>query len=164
MHQDLIDRLSCARAALAGAQTFARETRDMVYTMQSQLDAGGMTTDREVVAMAELERAATVLTRVLESAAAATNKISNLVEWSLDTLNGKLNAEEIEILNHARYKAAGGMYCGDGPDMRNLVARGYMRSCGHKSFVPDEYFTITDAGREKLATIADEKLVEVPEV
>ena len=62
----------------------------------------------------------------------------------------KLNKEQIEILNHAAYKAANGFYCGDSPDMRQLVMEGLMVSAGRKSFVPDEYFSITKKGREIL--------------
>jgi len=54
------------------------------------------------------------------------------------------------ILDHTIHRASGGMYCGDSPDMQQLVAAGLMRSSGHKFFVPDEYFQITIEGREAL--------------
>lgn len=58
-----------------------------------------------------------------------------------------LNREQIGILDHTLHRAAGGLYCGDGKDMQALVAAGLMVSAGRKSFVPDEYFRITEAGR-----------------
>ena len=61
-----------------------------------------------------------------------------------------LSKEQLAILNHTAYRAAGGLYCGDSPDMQGLVAAGLMVSAGKKSFVPDEYFRITGEGREAL--------------
>lgn len=55
-----------------------------------------------------------------------------------------------EILEHTAYRAAGGFYCGDSDDMQKLVELGLMTSAGKKSFVPDEYFKLTNAGREAL--------------
>ena len=57
---------------------------------------------------------------------------------------------QIEILDHTVHRAAGGLYCGGGPDMDALVAAGMMESAGRKSFVPDEYFRITAKGRSAL--------------
>jgi hypothetical protein len=34
--------------------------------------------------------------------------------------------------------------------MKALVAAGLMKSCGRASWCPDEYFTITTAGKEAL--------------
>lgn len=62
----------------------------------------------------------------------------------------KLTREQREILYHAANRAVGGYYCGGGKDMDNLVAAGLMVSAGRKSFVPDEYFRITSAGRAAL--------------
>jgi len=61
-----------------------------------------------------------------------------------------LNREQIAILHHTEHVAAGGYYCGDSKDMAALVAAGLMESAGRKSFVPDEYFRITGAGRRAL--------------
>jgi hypothetical protein len=58
--------------------------------------------------------------------------------------------EQLAIMRHAATRAANGHYCGDGPDMRALVARGLMESAGRKPFVPDEYFRLTEQGREFL--------------
>jgi hypothetical protein len=60
------------------------------------------------------------------------------------------NGEQWDILYHTQYCAAGGYYCGGGKDMDALVAAGLMESAGRKSFVPDEYFRITGAGRTAL--------------
>lgn len=62
-------------------------------------------------------------------------------------------------LYHTEHRAAGGFYCGGGKDMDALVAAGLMQSAGRKSFVPDEYFRITAAGRSALrqATQPDER-------
>ena len=58
-----------------------------------------------------------------------------------------LTAEQRAILDHTANKAAGGRYCGDSPDMQKLVELGLMESAGRLSFVPDEYFRLTSAGR-----------------
>lgn len=58
--------------------------------------------------------------------------------------------EQLEILRHTAYRAAGGLYCGGGADMDRLVRNGFMRCVGWKSFVPDPYFVITEAGRDIL--------------
>lgn len=61
-----------------------------------------------------------------------------------------LTREQISIMDHVIHHAAGGFYCGTSPDMRELVNLGFMESAGRKSFVPDEYFKITRAGRAAL--------------
>jgi hypothetical protein len=61
-----------------------------------------------------------------------------------------LTEEHMEIMRHTRDRAAGGFFCGDSPQMRELVAKGLMVSAGWKSFVPDEYFRLTEKGRETL--------------
>lgn len=66
------------------------------------------------------------------------------------TGSATLTREQRAILHHTVHRAAGGFYCGGGPDMDVLVARGLMQSAGRKSFVPDEYFRITAAGRTAL--------------
>lgn len=62
-----------------------------------------------------------------------------------------MNKEQVEILDHTVSRAANGLYCGDSPDMRELVRLGLMQNAGRKSFVPDPYFRITTKGREALA-------------
>jgi hypothetical protein len=61
-----------------------------------------------------------------------------------------LNAEQRAILDHTAHRAAGGLYCGDSPDMQELVKAGLMVSAGRKAFVTDEYFKMTSKGREVL--------------
>ncbi len=68
-----------------------------------------------------------------------------------------LNSEQLAILDHAANRAAGGFYCGDSPDMQELVAAGLMRSAGRKQCVPDEYFHLTGAGRDALRAANKEK-------
>lgn len=53
-------------------------------------------------------------------------------------------------MDHTANRTANGLYCGDSPDMQELVAAGLMVSVGRKSFVPDEYFKLTAAGYEAL--------------
>lgn len=65
-------------------------------------------------------------------------------------MNNKLTKEQIAILDHTIHHAAGGLYCGGGKGMDALVSVGLMISAGRKSFVPDEYFRITDDGRKAL--------------
>lgn len=60
----------------------------------------------------------------------------------------ELTNEHISILEHTNYKASGKMYCGDSKEMQELCGMKLMRSLGRKSFVPDEYFTITQKGKE----------------
>jgi len=59
-----------------------------------------------------------------------------------------INQEQKEILDHTMHRAANGLYCGDSEDMQDLVKKGLMVSAGKKSFVPDEYFKITEKGRK----------------
>lgn len=66
------------------------------------------------------------------------------------TPDASLTSEQIAILHHTEHRAAGGAYCGGGSDMDALVSAGLMESAGRKSFVPDEYFRITSAGRTAL--------------
>jgi len=64
-----------------------------------------------------------------------------------------MNKNQLEILQHTVSRAAGGLFCGDSPDMQALVKEGLMISYTNlwrKSFVPDEYFSITSKGREAL--------------
>lgn len=65
-------------------------------------------------------------------------------------MNAEITKEQREILYHTEHRAAGGFFCGGGKDMDALVAAGLMESAGRKSFVPDEYFKITSAGRKEL--------------
>jgi len=58
-----------------------------------------------------------------------------------------VNKNQVDILSHTQTGAAGGFYCGDSEDMQGLVLLGLMESAGRKSFVPDEYFRMTDKGR-----------------
>ena len=61
-----------------------------------------------------------------------------------------LTKEQIEILKHTKYGAANRHFCGDSEDMQVLVKLGLMKPIGKKSFVPDEYFTLTTKGLEVL--------------
>ena len=64
-----------------------------------------------------------------------------------------LTDEEIEIMKHTDKRAAHNLYCGDSKAMRSLVKKGFMRSAGFKSFVPSEYFTLTEQGWFTLGNI-----------
>lgn len=75
---------------------------------------------------------------------------SNQMKIEMNTGTICLSQNQIDILHHTHYRAAGGLYCGGGKDMEALVAAGLMESAGRKSFVPDEYFSITSAGRKTL--------------
>ena len=61
-----------------------------------------------------------------------------------------LTQNQRDILYHTAHRAPGGFYCGGGKDVGVLVAAGLMQSAGFKSFVPDEYFRLTSAGRAAL--------------
>jgi len=58
-----------------------------------------------------------------------------------------INKNQIDILEHTQNRASNGFYCGDSEDMQGLIGLGLMESAGRKSFVPDEYFRMTDKGR-----------------
>jgi hypothetical protein len=62
----------------------------------------------------------------------------------------ELSKNQLGILNHTVQRSAHEFFCGDSPDMQKLVEKEFMVSAGRKSFVPDEYFQITDKGREVL--------------
>jgi len=64
----------------------------------------------------------------------------------------ELSVEKLEILNHTAHRAANGRYCGDSLDMQRLVTLGLMKSAGRVSFVPDEYFKLTNKGRQAVST------------
>lgn len=66
-----------------------------------------------------------------------------------------LTKNQIDILDHTLHRAAGGLYCGDEPDVRALCDAGLMQYAGKKSFVPDPYFRATPAGREALKAAAE---------
>ncbi len=60
-----------------------------------------------------------------------------------------ITSNQRSILDHTAHKTANNLYCGDSDDMQALVSLGLMVSVGFKSFVPDEYFTLTSVGRKK---------------
>lgn len=62
----------------------------------------------------------------------------------------KLTKNQVEIIDHAYYRAANKMFCGDSKDMQELCKNGLMKYAGKKSFVPSPYFTITRKGIEAL--------------
>lgn len=63
----------------------------------------------------------------------------------------KVTNNQREILDHTAHRTAGGFYCGDSDNMQTLVRLGLMVSAGKKSFVTDEYFALTGAGRQVLS-------------
>jgi hypothetical protein len=75
-----------------------------------------------------------------------------------------LNREQVSILDHTMHRAAGGLYCGDGPDMDALVDSGLMAYAGRKAFVEWPYYKITEAGRKAFmeAMAAKPKPVQKP--
>lgn len=69
----------------------------------------------------------------------------------------ELSREQIEILDHTEHRGAGRLYCGGSKDIDALVKSGLMEYAGRKSFVPDDYYRITEAGRRALSALAPEK-------
>ena len=63
----------------------------------------------------------------------------------------KLNDEHIAIMRHTATRAARGMYCGDSPEMKELTEAGLMVCMGKPSYCHDPYFSLTPAGRARLA-------------
>ncbi len=80
----------------------------------------------------------------------ARTRIEAIVKQALKERKVKLNNEQRDILDHTANRAAQGLYCGDSPDMQSLVKHGLMVSAGRKSFVPDEFFSITTKGKQAL--------------
>lgn len=58
-----------------------------------------------------------------------------------------MTREQYAILDHTMHRAARNCYCGNSKTMQELVELGFMRSVGTPGWSPDEYFTITPAGR-----------------
>ena len=58
-----------------------------------------------------------------------------------------MTQEQKEILKHASKHP---FYCGGGSGMDSLCDQGLMAYAGKKSFVPDPYYQITDAGKKAL--------------
>lgn len=65
-----------------------------------------------------------------------------------------MNAEQWEILYHAKWRAAGGMYCGSksDPNIIGLVEAGFFREAGTPAHLPDTdaYYAVTGAGGKAL--------------
>jgi hypothetical protein len=60
-----------------------------------------------------------------------------------------MTPNQLGIIDHTLHRASvPGLFCGNSPDMQALVRLGYMASAGRVSWVPDEYFRITAAGRQ----------------
>jgi len=68
----------------------------------------------------------------------------------------KLNKEEKDILKHTLERAANKRFCGGSPDMDSLVDKGLMKDLGKVSFVPDNYYTITQEGEAALKGVSVE--------
>jgi hypothetical protein len=70
-----------------------------------------------------------------------------------------ITANQREILQHTKWRAANRVYCGatEDPDMQALCDAGLMEALGRKPWLPetDAYFTITDAGIRWLAITPD---------
>lgn len=84
------------------------------------------------------------------------SKQESMTDSNANACAHSLTREQREILYHTEHRAAGGFYCGGGKEMDALVAAGLMQSAGRKSFVPDEYFRITPAGRAALRSQNEE--------
>jgi hypothetical protein len=62
----------------------------------------------------------------------------------------RLTEKHMAIMEHTQNRAASGLYCGDSPEMQDLVRWGLMAYAGRKPFVPDSFFQLTSKGREFL--------------
>jgi hypothetical protein len=62
------------------------------------------------------------------------------------------NHEEYSILLHTQKNKR---FCGDSKEMQSLIEKGLMKSLGKVSWVPDEYFGLTDAGKQFLTAFQD---------
>lgn len=61
-----------------------------------------------------------------------------------------LTKEQREILHHTLHRAAGGRYCGGGPEMDALVSAGLMIYLGTPGWASDPFYGITLEGRAAL--------------
>lgn len=68
-----------------------------------------------------------------------------------------LTTSQLETLRHTQRNQ---LFCGEDRNVLDCVAMGLMEFAGRKSFVPDRYFRLTDAGRQALAQYA--RAVEAP--
>lgn len=59
----------------------------------------------------------------------------------------QLNNEQKAIINHTIENE---LFCGGSEDMDELCELGFMKFVGHKPFVPDPYYRVTDLGREEV--------------
>jgi hypothetical protein len=63
----------------------------------------------------------------------------------------ELTREQLAILKYVTTRSSRpGEYCGGGEAMDGLVELGLMRSIGKASWCPDEFFRITEAGRQAI--------------
>lgn len=65
-----------------------------------------------------------------------------------------LTSEHIAIMKHTATRAAGGMYYGDSPEMRELEKAGLMVFMGKPAFSHDPVFSLTTAGKDIVAQYA----------
>lgn len=77
-------------------------------------------------------------------------KISKTTAKVNKAITVKLTKEQLSILDHTVNRAARGMYAGGGSDMEVLTKAGFMVSHGKCGVGPDEYFSITNTGKEYL--------------
>lgn len=66
-----------------------------------------------------------------------------------------MTKKHLEILEHTYKRAANRHFCGDSEEMKTLCEKGLMKSVGFKSYVPDEYFTITLEGIQFLHELSN---------
>lgn len=69
-----------------------------------------------------------------------------------------VNAAEMDVLRHT---ARNRRYNGTTPEIESLVAKGLMRNIGRPDWVPDDYFALTEAGRELLAAFNDPAYLKI---
>lgn len=63
----------------------------------------------------------------------------------------ELKPEHIAILDHTFNRASvRHCFCGDSPEMQELVAAGLMQALGYVAWCPDPYFRITNEGCDAL--------------
>lgn len=68
------------------------------------------------------------------------------------SMSVSINLEEMDVLRHTIRNRR---YCGETPVVRSLVDKGLMKSVGRVDWCPDEYFAVTDAGRDMVAAFTD---------
>lgn len=66
--------------------------------------------------------------------------------------------EEMSILRHTQKN---GRFNGGGEQIASLVERGYLKCIGRPSWVPEDYFVLTEKGRDMVKAFQDPRKLSI---